>query len=478
MTATVLESLPVEFNRDYSHDFESKDINQDSLIKRVAIAAIPFFSYHKHLKLPVALLSSGYRAWRAFEKKEMIGTVISIVAIAGAFFNNKIFLGITTSHDIYLNAIEFLDKKEQRTLIAIKILKDICYLSLLAFGCGELMILSNLLQTIAQGYESSKEFKKGRWIEGVSLAARALIDGKKTVDKIKVYQRELQIKQKLKSKPIPKLGQKWQFPSDHLPIGVKVNGVRIFSWNVLNQNLLKWVTHNDSQGLNGSMITELNQLSTNDPTITQREELIAQMILHASSEAEIIALQECRPEFLTHLKTQLPPSFVILDAYSEKVKNLEALVYNNSKLQQNVDHDKVEKYPCRQDKNLVGHEFTSKNQDRLRVVNLHIPGDPKLSGKEEAARFVASYASGFNGAVVAIGDHNFERDQMVRAYVSEGLEDFSLHSLHNTNIDPYSKSSKCIDHALVLGAKESLDMDVGAVFDQYKFKETAAHLTL
>ena len=478
MTATVLESIPVELNRDYSHDFESKDTNQDSLIKRVAIAAIPFFSYHKDLKLPVALLSSGYRAWRAFEKKEMIGSVISIVAIAGAFFNNKIFLGITTSHDIYLNAIEFSDKKEQRTLIAIKILKDISYLSLLAFGCGELMILLNLLQTIAQGYESSKEFKKGRWIEGFGLAARALIDGKITVDKIRVYQRELQIKQKLRSKPTTKLGQKWQFPSDHLPIGVKVNGVRILSWNVLNQNFLAWVTNNDSQGLNGSMITDLNQRSTNDPTVTQREERIAQMIAQASSHAEIIAMQECRPEFVAYLRTQLKPSFVVLDVYVKKANNLEALVYDRSKLEHSQKDDKVEKYHCRKDKNLVGHEFTSKDQQRLRVVNLHIPGDPKLPGKEEAAKFLASYASGFDGAVVAIGDHNFERDEMKRAYLSEGLQDFSLHSLHNTNIDPYSKSSKCIDHALVLGAKESLDMDVASVFDKYKFKETAAHLTL
>lgn len=50
MTATVLESLPVEFNRDYSHDFESKETNQDSLIKRVAIAAIPFFFISQRLK--------------------------------------------------------------------------------------------------------------------------------------------------------------------------------------------------------------------------------------------------------------------------------------------------------------------------------------------------------------------------------------------------------------------------------------------
>ena len=49
------------------------------------------------------------------------------------------------------------------------------------------------------------------------------------------------------------LHEKWQFPSDHLPVGIEVDGVKIISWNVLNNVYMEWVTTKDSQGLNSGV---------------------------------------------------------------------------------------------------------------------------------------------------------------------------------------------------------------------------------
>src|ERR1700733_12939794 len=53
----------------------------------------------------------------------------------------------------------------------------------------------------------------------------------------------------------------WTLPSDHLPIGITLLGVdsiNIASWNVLNNEYLKYVI-GDYQGLNGSTITDENK---------------------------------------------------------------------------------------------------------------------------------------------------------------------------------------------------------------------------
>ena len=56
---------------------------------------------------------------------------------------------------------------------------------------------------------------------------------------------------------VGKLQKKWQFPSDHLPIGMTVKGVHIASWNVLNTAFFRWIEKN-SQGLKDSMLKEEN----------------------------------------------------------------------------------------------------------------------------------------------------------------------------------------------------------------------------
>lgn len=42
---------------------------------------------------------------------------------------------------------------------------------------------------------------------------------------------------------VGKVHEKWQFPSDHLPIGATIGDFNIATWNVLNNVYLNWVYH-------------------------------------------------------------------------------------------------------------------------------------------------------------------------------------------------------------------------------------------
>jgi hypothetical protein len=61
------------------------------------------------------------------------------------------------------------------------------------------------------------------------------------------------------------------------------------------------------------------------------------------------------------------------------------------------------------------------------VVNAHFLGDPTLPVREEFAKYIHDIHRD-GQATVALGDNNFERDEMILAYERMGFSEFSLHS--------------------------------------------------
>ena len=78
--------------------------------------------------------------------------------------------------------------------------------------------------------------------------------------------------------PVGELGEKWDFPSDHLPIGVTINNHHIVCWNILNTDYLHWIETN-SQGLKDSAIMRDNVPVGPDSDLTIREERVIQAVL-------------------------------------------------------------------------------------------------------------------------------------------------------------------------------------------------------
>jgi len=274
---------------------------------------------------------------------------------------------------------------------------------------------------------------------------------------------------------VGELHEKWQFPSDHLPIGVRVDDLNIISWNVLNNTYIDWVIDKDSQGLKGSMISDLN-VAVQSNGLTKRDQLVVEMINAMSNSSDVIALQECGIAFLAELQDKLPPGWQIIKMTNAPVKDQDVILYNASALsfRPDLSNFSYNSYPSTPGRGLMDAVFEKTHTDHqiVRILNGHIPGDPNLPGKEEFTRYVYEHSSP-EEITIALGDHNFERDEMLEAYKKVGFTpaDFEFYSPWCTNIDPYTKESKAIDHVFVKGATSHV-LKPKEILDGYNLQET------
>lgn len=108
------------------------------------------------------------------------------------------------------------------------------------------------------------------------------------------------------------LAEKWQWPSDHLPIGASVERVgvegtlRIISWNVLNTLWVHCIS-SDSQGLDGSDITKQNIQARSHLTV--REERVAILVMELMRNCDILCLQECSLEMIEVINRGMDHTF-------------------------------------------------------------------------------------------------------------------------------------------------------------------------
>lgn len=460
MTAIISNYKNCVYSRDYAHDVSVGD----NLFKRVALASLPFFSLHKSCRLPISLGTGAVRVWNA---ESNLQRGIAVVALAGTIFQHRIGMVVTTVQDIVLevNALRSHKNWEDASKSLIKIFNHLVYLSLISRGGLELSIVSLMLQGVVNLLNSRDEFQKGRWIEGCSNLMMAAVRLKQTHSQVQQLKRNWEIEAAIKNVFVGQLSDKWQFPSDHLPVGIEVDGKRIISWNVMNNIYMEWVIEKDSQGLNGSMLTELNE-QVSDNGLTRRDLLIVDMIQTMTERGEVIALQECGKPFLEALQQRLPSHWEMVKSFNERVDQ-DVILFNKDQLSLASAETTTNSFASFPDRPLQDALFTN----NLRIINGHIPGDPTKPGREEFAQYVHDHHK--EGAVtVALGDNNFERGEMIDAYQKAGFTEFSLHSPWQTNIDPYTKASKGIDHFFVIGSENSRDLSADEVLINGKLQET------
>jgi endonuclease/exonuclease/phosphatase family metal-dependent hydrolase len=259
---------------------------------------------------------------------------------------------------------------------------------------------------------------------------------------------------------VGELQERWQFPSDHLAIGMTFDDLHIASWNILDAEAMDWVTKENSQGISRSMIAE-EHIYIGDSELTIRDQHVAQivrqMLIHPTHPRSILGLQECSDAFLEELLTHLPANFeliadkgnaMIIDRNVFEIVDVKAVagVYSAS--------------PNRTFQDITLRRLD--NGELLRFLNTHIPGDPQGPGRYEFARYLADT---FNPLLptIALGDMNFNEVEMsdaLRQAFVRGRQPFSVYSPYCTNISPYIFISKAIDHFLVYNPeKSSLQLD-------------------
>jgi len=499
---------PPYYHREYSNDIknnidEDNDNSQTLLqvykkLKRLTPVVTPFIStFFKPLCYPITLLMDSSRVHttasqlvndiKSGNAKSItfatLQTTIAIIALASTIFAHPIGMIVTTSQDMMFELSALIqslkDKNYEASLISLtKLINNTFYLALICRGGLELSIISFVMQAITLVISSREEFKKGRDLEGYGnllLAAVRLLQG---YSQFKLLQRQWEIEEEVKRVVVGELHEKWQFPSDHLPGGIEVDGVKIISWNVLNNAYMEWVTKKDSQGLNRSMISDLDiQVKPNG--LTQRDLVVVDMVASMMNSGHVIALQECGTPFLEALQEKLPSNWQMVKSFEGPRVDQDIILYDKSKLTYQPDQSCVtrEAYPSvpgRPLQNVLFSRIDNAQGKNLRVVNAHIPGDPKLPVRDEFARYVHNVHND-NQTTVALGDYNFERHEMIPAFEKAGMSDFSLHSFKG-NIDPYGKHSKAIDHFFVAGGNYSRDLKHDEVLQNGNLRETRALL--
>jgi hypothetical protein len=471
MSGKVSNYKDILYSRAYSNDAPP----QNNPIKRIALAAIPFLSLRPHFRLPVSILMGTCRIWNS-DHKDIFSTGAAVVALAGSIFQHRTGIIVTTIQDITIEIKKIYkgESWEETSKSLIKIFNSLVYLALISRGGLELSILAFALQAVVNLMQARDDFKSknGHWIEGVANLLMAGVRLQQSHTQYQQLKRNWEIEAAIKRIDVGNLHEKWRFPSDHLPVGIEVNGVKIISWNVLNNAYMEWVTDKDSQGLNGSMISALN-VAVNESGLTMRDIVVADMIQNMMAQGQIVALQECSEPFLQHLQQRLPSNWDLVKSFNTQKEDQDVILYNKSQLsyQSDLSETAQKAYPTVLGKPLQNVYFSNQEGQGIRVINSHIPGDPKKPCREEFARYVhGQHKEG--SMMIALGDNNFERDEMIEAYRKAGFSDFSLHSPYRTNIDPATKQSKGIDHLFAIGHDNSRDLRPGEILTEGNLQET------
>lgn len=300
----------------------------------------------------------------------------------------------------------------------------------------------------------------------------------------------LAIVKKQDSRQVGSLASQWQWPSDHIPVGVIMDGYGIASFNVLNTLYMHFVETSDTQGLKGSQITAENRPADQMFSKTGKPEtvrdhsvavIVAQMISHPTHPKSVIALQECSQEFIDTLKHFLPSHFMYVASISKK-GNMNVLLFNNQSFEY-VNSDSSFNFLSDGSKNKPLLEVTLRSRatdETYQFFNVHIPGNPNdKSGLQELAGYAKARKDQASKTII-LGDFNFDEDEVRNGFqhpivagqplepvsdevLRQNLEFWAGH--YNTIVQPLQtgrqlRDTKNIDHIVVFGEKKPVICDL------------------
>lgn len=457
--SNLFHRVPNFFHRDWRNDFKNHNFQAD--VVRGAQLLLPFAALYSPCALPISMAAS---AMRVYHNNSLPDRVLAVAATAAYFFNPSLGYAITTVQDSIGNIARICQdvKKRQWKAIALEVAalaNNILYLATLVTCRPEVQLVSLSAQILMSGIASTLSFREGYKLESAANALMGAIQFKAALPFAQQVLRNITTAWKVRRVLVGMLRKKWQYPSDHLPVGADVNGTKIVSWNVLNgePEVMKWVIEHDTQALKGSMLSALNQPVGNSK-VTQRELEVIRRVGDMTSRHHAVALQECSYDFLNNLQKTLSADWQLVRCTDKPMLDQNAVVFDAKALTYKPEGSEVtfSAFPLsNKTKPLQNLLFEKNDGTPLRLINTHIPGDPKSPGRHEMAQYL--YQNLKDGQPTAlVGDHNFEKNQIADAFYRAGLSDFTLWAPWRTNIDPVthqtpggpSKTSKAIDFVI------------------------------
>lgn len=206
---------------------------------------------------------------------------------------------------------------------------------------------------------------------------------------------------------VGEIGEAWQFPSDHLPIGATIGNFHIAFWNILNKNYLGHIEEN-TQGLKNSSILRDN-VPFDRSLLTVREKIVIdqifQMINHSTHPRSLVALQETHKDVQNYLKTHLPDSWKILTPPNQPISQ-DIFLYD-SEIFEFISLGAV-KYSSQFPKTIFTLNLREKASNNIyRFIQSHVPGGP-INSAEGCEKFSTEALKQYdpNVTIVLMGDMN------------------------------------------------------------------------
>lgn len=479
--------------RDFQRDFPSNLADQDDgsfrhQIVRVGVVALPFLSLYRPLGAIVnfvgnlsRLQSSGQEllleALGNKRKTKMAASALNTAVFASALplmtISPVLGMALITTHDtaVYSGHLykALKGKKYKKAFESCAhIFTSAIYLSLFFTASAQMIALSFAAQILLGAYQSSEEFSKGEghYLEGMGQLAMCAVRVHQMQPHIKQWQFEQQLRKVLADLPetyfVGELGENWEFPSDHLPVGALVNGKHIGTWNVLDTQYIDWVIERNDQGIKGGAISRLNRESSVMKGLTVREVLVlhqvVSMVDRPDRPFQILALQECNTQFIKGLQCLLPEHIGIIQQ-NPKLRDQEIVLFNKNDFTflKNESFTAVAAFPSAPGKLVLDLVFEERHTgEKFQIICAHIPGNPALPGRQEFAEYAVSHKRQ-DAITIGLGDMNFTPSELGEAFAKaerrfNSDDHFENKIFYYTNVDPYTKAAKNIDQIWIAGA--------------------------
>lgn len=265
---------------------------------------------------------------------------------------------------------------------------------------------------------------------------------------------------------VGELGKDWQFPSDHLPIGLTLGSFHIAFWNTLNKDYLGHIASN-TQGLRDSSILKDNiQVEINNP-LTKREltvaNIIMEMIKHPTHPRSLVVLQETNPDLQDYLSKHIPSGWEIAFPLDQPISQdlflYDTAVFNFISIDSVLYSDTAPKsiFTVTLEEKASGQIF--------RFLQSHVPGGP-VKAKEGGEKFSREALRQFdpNLTIVLMGDMNQSpnviQDILTNASIANGLPSSPYTYLpidYPSHMNTHMQAS-WIDHFFVYSPDSELDI--------------------
>lgn len=225
--------------------------------------------------------------------------------------------------------------------------------------------------------------------------------------------------------PVGELGDLWQFPSDHLPVGGTIGNIHFTVWNILDTRYLHHIVDN-GQGLRDSMIMQCNHPVAEGNALTERESIILEniltMVAHSTYPRALIALEETGLNVYQELQNRLPARMKLIPSTAEQLGHGDIFIYDAEVF--DFADFMTERYKVHPGNTYMTLTLREKVTRKIyRFVQSHVPGGP-VNSAPARQELTHAVLQDFDPLAVTIvmGDMNRSPDYFLNDFESAAVQ--------------------------------------------------------